>query len=71
MQIIATFVSGKDVFAALPTGFGKSLCYGCLPMVFNKLSGTCKATVVVVSSLTALMEDQVASFNFQLIFIAR
>ena len=25
-QVIASFVSGNDVFEALPTGYGKSLC---------------------------------------------
>ena len=29
------FVSGKDVFASLPTGFGKSYCYSLLPLVFD------------------------------------
>ena len=28
-------ISGSNVFAVLPTGFGKSLCYACLPTVFN------------------------------------
>jgi len=28
------FLKGSNVFAVLPTGFGKTLSYGCLPLVF-------------------------------------
>ena len=31
--VIKDFVTGNDVFAVLPTGYGKSLCYVCLPGV--------------------------------------
>ena len=27
-KVLRAFVSGNDVFAALPTGYGKSLCFG-------------------------------------------
>ena len=35
---IKAFVDGKDVFAVLPTGFGKSLIYQLAPMVAKKSS---------------------------------
>ena len=35
LRVIKSFVFGKDVFAVLPTGFGKSLCYVCLPAILD------------------------------------
>ena len=63
---LCAFVGGRDVFVALPTGYGKSLCYMLLPLglVFDNLrSARKKSMVVVVSPLIALMEDQVASYS--------
>ena len=57
------FLKGKDVFVCLPTGFGKSACYGILPKAFDLINGTSRSIVVVVSPLSALMRDQVATFN--------
>lgn len=37
LQLVLKFVEGSDVFAVLPTGFGKSLCYACLPLVFDAI----------------------------------
>ncbi|MEY3598851.1 MAG: hypothetical protein RL521_1273 [Bacteroidota bacterium] len=51
-QIVQSVLEGKDVLALLPTGGGKSLCYQ-VPTLVQQ--GLC----IVISPLTALMEDQV------------
>ena len=38
-EAIEAFVSGKDTFVALPTGYGKSIIYALLPSIFDKLRG--------------------------------
>jgi ATP-dependent DNA helicase RecQ len=51
-EIIRSALEGKDVFALLPTGGGKSLCFQ-LPALAQP------GLTVVVSPLIALMKDQV------------
>jgi ATP-dependent DNA helicase RecQ len=55
-RIIQSLLGGADVAVVMPTGGGKSLCYQ-LPAL---ASGR---TVVVVSPLIALMQDQVAQLG--------
>ena len=45
----------RDVFINLPTGFGKSLIYQALPLVFDAMHGEGHIVVVVLSpSLTTV-----------------
>ena len=69
IDVVREFVGGRDVFASVPTGSGKSICYACTPLVFDKLrehdnSGTTSGHCItaIVSPLTALMQDQMAKY---------
>lgn len=63
-EAVVAFASGRDVFVSLPTGYGKSLCYSCLPCLFDILglqTGKTQrvgAVVVVVTPLVAIMKEQ-------------
>ena len=35
-KVVSSFVSGEDVFGILRTGYGLSLCYTCLPEIFDR-----------------------------------
>ena len=50
-DVIVEFVLGSDVFAILPTGYGRSLYYSCLPRVYNCLLDA-TSSIVVVTPLT-------------------
>lgn len=56
---MTAFVSGKDTFASLPMGYGKSLCYCLQPFVFDSLRRKTNGSIVIcVSPLTALMLEE-------------
>ena len=60
------------MFAILPTGFGKSLCYQALPLIFDCMSGEgsrLKSIVIVVSPLIAIIRDQVIWISLVTIII--
>jgi ATP-dependent DNA helicase RecQ len=52
-RIVQSLMAGNDVAVVMPTGGGKSLCYQLPALVSGQ-------TVVVISPLIALMQDQVA-----------
>ena len=56
-SIVRSIAGGRDACVVMPTGGGKSLCYQ-LPAVLDA-----QRTVVVVSPLIALMQDQVAQLE--------
>lgn len=53
----------QDVFINLPTGFGKSLIYQALPLIFDEVTRIRGHIVVVVSPLLNLIQDQVANLQ--------
>ena len=62
IEVVLSFLTGNDVFAVLPTGYGKSMCYACLPFLFDNhlaLQQGELSIVIVVCPLTAIIEDQV------------
>ena len=64
-EAVVAFASGKDVFVSLLNGYSKSICYACLPYLFDILgqkSDLDKAErvgsmIVVVTPLIAIMHE--------------
>ena len=59
--VLRAVLKPRDVFAILPTGYGKSLCYACLPLMYDELFMITEelSIVIVLTPLIAIMKDQV------------
>ena len=64
------FVSGRDVFVSLPTGYGKPFCYALLPAVFYDLRANVGPSIMIcMSPLTALMMEHKSKFSVATEFV--
>ena len=66
---LETLLSGRDVLAILPTGFGKSLIYQLFPFVMSLKHGIPLAStdyfMLVITPLNSIMTDQCSSLAKQ------
>ena len=56
---VCDLAHGKDVFAIMPTGFGKSLIFQLFPRLAKAALTLENSTIIVVSPLISMMRDQV------------
>ena len=56
---VCDLARGKDVFAIMPTGFGKSLIFQLFPRLAKAALTLENSTIIVVSPLISIMRDQV------------
>ena len=55
----------RVLFVCHPTGYGKSLCFALLPLVYDYLREVKGSIVVCISPLTALMMEQKTKHSYQ------
>ena len=64
-EAVLSLLSGKDVFAVLPTGFGKSLIYQSFVFAREILDGH-SPSIIVVIPLRSIVQEQLTSNEFEL-----
>ena len=64
LQCLEAAVEKRNVYASLPTGYGKSMIFYVLPIVADEVCGLEFGTseVIVISPLKSLIDDQVKFF---------
>ena len=64
-EAVLSLLSGKDIFAVLPTGFGKSLIYQSFVFAREILDGH-SPSIIVVIPLRSIVQEQLTSNEFEL-----
>lgn len=65
LTCLVKLLNSKNVFAVLPTGFGKSLVYGVFPLLKDEIESTSspnshtKSCAIIISPLISIMKNQV------------
>ena len=59
LESLWSIVCGKDTFAILPTGYGKSLIFYILPFIWEEFHNRKHCLVLVVSPLVQLISSQI------------
>ncbi|KAK3728952.1 hypothetical protein QZH41_016822 [Actinostola sp. cb2023] len=75
IEAVTSLLDGQDVFAVLPTGFGKSLIYQLYVVAKSRLTvesdeSNCKPSILVISPLNSIVEEQLKSNEFSLNVVA-
>ena len=60
IEALESIYNGQDTVAVLPTGYGKSVIYQLLPWLLQRSSSE-PLTVIIVTALNSIMQDQVQS----------
>jgi len=63
VQCLEYILNGFNVFAVLPTGYGKSLIFQMLPFVLSEKTPGKKNIVLVITPLSSIVRDQLAFLN--------
>ena len=61
-KAVLELISGNDVLAILPTGFGKSMIYTIFALASEDFQSS-KSCVLVISPLKSLIDDQIAEME--------
>ena len=69
LKVIMEFVNGRNVFAVLPTGYGKTLCYACLPLIFDELASRTTPSIILlfIYHLCVIMREILINLKFNYI----